>query len=145
MKDEVRFCPKCGVESVERDRYGEDRTPPRYKCEWLCSACGFGFLVDRSMRSMVASQLATEMRKMRPPSIKKDKPRPDDEKLNTLRRYAEKIGMKYTIFRKTNKPWLFKFCTLDGVCRGALNFEKAMVLLRGYEIAKAQQDTAPLI
>lgn len=135
MKDEVKFCPRCGVASVERDRYGEERTPPRFKCEWLCSACGFGFLVDRSLRSTIAAQIANQMRKMRPPSVKKDKPRPDDEKLNTLRRYAEKIDMQYLIFRSEKKPWLFKFCTLDGICTGCLTFERAMILLRGYELA----------
>ena len=140
MKEEVKFCPKCGVDAIERDRYGEEREKPIFRCEWICSACGFGFLVDRSLRALIASQMATEMRKMRPPSVKREKPKVDDEQLNTLRKYAEKIEMPYAIFRSASKPGKFKFCTLDGVCHGSLHFEKAMVLLRGFEIANKPND-----
>lgn len=137
VKNEIRFCPRCGVESVQRDRYGEERTPPKFYCEWLCLSCGFGFKIDRSTRVAVAMQTAKEARKSRPPNeVKRPKPRPDDEELNTLRRYAEKIEMPYMIFRSGSKPWKFKFNSIDGICRGSLTFDKAMILIRGYEIAQ---------
>ena len=139
LKNEIRFCPKCGVESVERDRYGEERTPPKFACEWICLACGLGFRVERSTRAAVAMQMSKEMRKSRPPDeVKSPKLRPFDEHLNTLRRYAEKIGMPYTIFRSQAKPWRFKFNSIDGICRGTLSFDKAMILIRGYEIATSK-------
>ena len=136
MKNEIRFCPRCGVQSIERDRYGEQRDPPKFHCEWLCLACGLGFRVDRSTRANVAMGMAKSMRKSRPPDeVKSPKLRPVDENLNTLRRYAEKIEMPYMIFRSAAKPWKFKFNSIDGICRGSLPFDKAMILIRGYEIA----------
>ncbi len=128
----LEFCPFCGVRGLERDRWGEKREKPVYKSEWICSSCGRGFAVHQSTRGMFASTLAKQHREMRPPDERKVKPRPVDEELNTLQKYAERIGFKGKIRRTTatNKIGFY----YDGVCRGTSNFQTGMLILRGYEI-----------
>ena len=47
------FCPKCGVQNVERDTYRQDNDKTHKfsgKPEFLRLACGFGFLLSASLR-----------------------------------------------------------------------------------------------
>lgn len=60
---ECRFCPKCGVESLERDRYEEAKNCPH--AEYICRTCGLGFRIGPSKRVAAADDLFREHRKMR--------------------------------------------------------------------------------
>lgn len=69
----IKFCPKCGVDNIQRDRYrvevrvgafkGKDFYP-----EFLCNVCGFGFQVKASLRWEHARALFKAERKLRPPN-----------------------------------------------------------------------------
>jgi len=58
----ARFCPFCGVESLDRDTYGETLTPRRNKNEFACRSCGMGFMLTPSLRYQAASGLAKSHR-----------------------------------------------------------------------------------
>lgn len=60
---DVRFCPKCGVESLDRDRYMEDKNVPH--AEYVCRTCGLGFRIGPSKRVGTAENLFREHRRMR--------------------------------------------------------------------------------
>ena len=57
----LRFCPKCGVESLEFDRY----RPTCDKPEYICKTCGLGFRILESARVQMANQLFKQHRTMR--------------------------------------------------------------------------------
>jgi transposase-like protein len=67
MLKSCRFCPKCGVESLERDVY---RTGPKSNGypEFMCTTCCFSFRIHPSKRVEAAEVLFAEHRKMREPS-----------------------------------------------------------------------------
>lgn len=65
--DNVRFCPHCGCEMLERDFYRQ--APPQENgggpvgmkqinggTEWICKLCGFGFKIGKSSRYELAEQ-----------------------------------------------------------------------------------------
>lgn len=58
-----RFCPKCGVESLDKDRYMEAKNCPY--AEYICGVCGFGFRLVPSRRVAVAEEYFREDRKVR--------------------------------------------------------------------------------
>lgn len=58
-----RFCPKCGVESLEFDRYRENKGFP--KAEFICRTCAFGFCITQSARVTAADTLFRQSRKVR--------------------------------------------------------------------------------
>lgn len=60
---DCRFCPKCGVETLERDRYMEAKNCPH--AEYLCRLCGFGFRIGQSARVTLALKLFREHRQIR--------------------------------------------------------------------------------
>lgn len=60
--EHFKMCPSCGTErSLWRDNYRQALLPPHKnaqpKVEFLCSACGFGFLADLSLREQHAHTL----------------------------------------------------------------------------------------
>ena len=59
----VSFCPLCGVEALEKDRYREAKNCP--KAEYICKSCGFGFRICESARVQLANQLFANERKYR--------------------------------------------------------------------------------
>lgn len=69
----VRFCPRCGVDNIQRDRYrvdtkvGEIKGKDLYP-EFICLVCGFGFLVRPSLRWEHSIRLFARERKLRPPN-----------------------------------------------------------------------------
>jgi rubredoxin len=60
---EVRFCPRCGVESLDKDRYLEGKNCPH--AEYVCRTCGLGFRIGPSRRVAAADDLFREHRKRR--------------------------------------------------------------------------------
>lgn len=58
-----RFCPKCGLERIEFDRYRADSN--YCKAEFVCNSCGFGFRLSESARVQAAAQLFAQERKVR--------------------------------------------------------------------------------
>jgi hypothetical protein len=60
---EVRFCPLCGVESLDKDRYLEEKNCPH--AEYVCRTCGLGFRIGPSRRVATADDLLREHRKRR--------------------------------------------------------------------------------
>lgn len=70
----LRFCPKCGVEGLERDFFPDGPPRPNVRThspkngvEYVCEVCGFGFIVAKSRRVMSAEVNAKDMRSKRPP------------------------------------------------------------------------------
>lgn len=59
----LRFCPKCGVESIEFDRYKEHKNHPH--AEYICRTCGLGFRIGRSYRVEAADLLFKRHRQLR--------------------------------------------------------------------------------
>jgi hypothetical protein len=66
--DNVRFCPHCGCENLERDFFRQ--APPQENgggpkgvkqisggTEWTCKLCGFGFKIGKSSRYTLAETL----------------------------------------------------------------------------------------
>jgi hypothetical protein len=68
---DIKFCPKCGVDNIQRDFYridtrvGEIRQKDFYP-EFICNVCGFGFMVRPSLRWEHAKGLFAQERKQRP-------------------------------------------------------------------------------
>lgn len=131
---DAKFCPFCGVEALERDRYGETMVIPRYKLEFSCRACGKGVQLIPSLRYQFASQMATEHRQMRPPD-RPVKPKPEDEPLHLLMKYHEAVGMPGTVRRSKSRPSMFVFEDEHGKARGSTNWTGAKLLLRGWQLA----------
>lgn len=63
----VRFCPKCGVESLQRDDYRREghRVNKSAAIEFICLTCGLGFYIAPSKRHQDAQHLFREHREMR--------------------------------------------------------------------------------
>lgn len=69
----LRFCPRCGVEAIERDFYAQGgsvreaghRETISDGCEYVCRICGFGFRIMKSKRVQIADQLHREHRQLR--------------------------------------------------------------------------------
>lgn len=59
----LRFCPKCGVEAIEFDRYREHKSCSH--AEYICKSCGLGFRISRSSRVETADALFKQHRKVR--------------------------------------------------------------------------------
>lgn len=74
--ENVRFCPKCGVDSLERDYHrqalpklgggGEKGTSQTDGTEWICLTCGLGFKIKKSTRWHLAEELFRSERKRSP-------------------------------------------------------------------------------
>jgi hypothetical protein len=132
---DARFCPFCGVQSLERDRSGETKEKPAFKNEFHCTTCGMAIAILPSTRYMQAASLAKGHHQMRPPDLP-PKVKPADLELYTLQKYAEKIGARAIIKRSKTKIAKFLFLhPTNGRCVGSLDFDGAMKFLRGYEIA----------
>lgn len=80
FSDNIRFCPKCGVETLERDYLRQSPpkpgAPPEEQgekgrkavgdgSEWLCRVCGFGFRITKSARHCMVLDLISAERKLR--------------------------------------------------------------------------------
>lgn len=74
--ENVRFCPKCGVEALERDYHRQSEPQPggggekgRAQTdggtEWVCKLCGFGFKIGKSTRYHLAEELIKRDRALR--------------------------------------------------------------------------------
>jgi len=66
----VRFCPKCGVRSLQRDydRQGHHEvgvSQTTEGTEWWCTTCGFSFKITKSHKWYIADQLQREARQVR--------------------------------------------------------------------------------
>ena len=59
----LRFCPKCGVGSLEFDRYREPKNFPI--AEYICMTCGFGFRISQSKRVQDADVMFKRDRQLR--------------------------------------------------------------------------------
>lgn len=132
---DAKWCPFCGVESLERDKSGETKRKPSFKNEFHCTSCGKGIMIGPSTRYLQATALARGHRQMRPPELP-PKVKPEDSELHALRCYAAKIGVPNTIIRSQKK--LAKFNFLDPAtthCVGSMDFRGALQFLRGYEVA----------
>lgn len=57
------FCPLCGVESLEKDRFRESKNCP--KAEYICRSCGFGFRICESARVQLANTMFAKERQYR--------------------------------------------------------------------------------
>jgi transposase-like protein len=64
MLKHCKFCPKCGVESLDRDDYRIGPKSSGYP-EFMCRTCGFAFRVHPSKRVEAAEALFASHRKMR--------------------------------------------------------------------------------
>ena len=68
----LRFCPKCGVESVQRDYFPggaaavRNAKQPKVGAEYICQTCGFGFWISKSRRVLSAQLNHAESRKRAP-------------------------------------------------------------------------------
>jgi len=60
-----QFCPKCGVKSLEFDRYQESSKKGIRNAEFICLTCGFGFRIEASARVQAANTLFRRHRAMR--------------------------------------------------------------------------------
>lgn len=74
----IRFCPKCGVDSIERDVYRNEHvgemnsdgmTRADGRPEYLCKLCGFAFAIGESLRGRHAALYHKELRQLRPPKV----------------------------------------------------------------------------
>lgn len=65
---ELRFCPSCGCETLDRDTYRTESNHPRKDGypEFICRICGLGFRVVPSLRWEQAVRMFAEHRRMRP-------------------------------------------------------------------------------
>ena len=134
------FCPFCGVNTLERDRYAEKPPMPRYKNEFLCQTCGKGFALTPSLRWQEAGRLHKEHRQVRPPDeLPKKKERCSaDIELLTLQKYADRVGLSGTIERcKTGR---FVWRNTDGQAHGSTDYNRMKIFLRGYQIAQMEAD-----
>lgn len=66
----VRFCPKCGVQSLQRDYDHQGTHEPGVKqitngTEWWCSTCGFSFKITKSRKWYLADALHRKDRQVR--------------------------------------------------------------------------------
>jgi hypothetical protein len=65
----ITFCPKCGVESLQRDDYrrqgDKSHKNVNHAVEYICLTCGLGFYVAPSKRHQDAQHLFREHRQMR--------------------------------------------------------------------------------
>jgi rubredoxin len=59
----LRFCPRCGLERLEFDRYRERKSIPA--AEYVCGGCGFGFRIQKSARVEDADLLFKRSRQVR--------------------------------------------------------------------------------
>ena len=82
----VKFCPKCGVESLIRDmdhqghhRQGESQTDNG--TEWWCTTCGFSFKITKSRKWYIADELHRRDRQQR---VGKPSDNTDPEVLNAF-------------------------------------------------------------
>lgn len=56
----LRFCPSCGAESLERDDYRfeqQGREIHRDHNEWVCRVCNLGMQITPSFRQQLASKI----------------------------------------------------------------------------------------
>lgn len=67
--ENVRFCPKCGVQSLLRDvdRVGSVKELKQLNdgTEWWCTTCGFSFAISKSHKWHVADELHRRDRQVR--------------------------------------------------------------------------------
>jgi rubredoxin len=74
--ENVRFCPKCGVDALDRDYYHQAEPRPGgggetgrkqigSGTEWVCRICGFSFRIDKSVRWQQADELQRRDRQQR--------------------------------------------------------------------------------
>lgn len=74
--DSIRFCPKCGVASLERDFSHQAPPQPggggvlgrkqiKTGTEWWCVICGFSFCIKKSVNWETAEQMFSAERKSR--------------------------------------------------------------------------------
>jgi hypothetical protein len=74
--ENVRFCPHCGVDAIERDFYRQASPQPGGGgekgvrqipdgTEWICRICGFGFRITKSARHGTAENLLSRDRSLR--------------------------------------------------------------------------------
>jgi rubredoxin len=68
----LRFCPRCGVEGLERDNYNVSENFPH--AEYLCRICGFGFRIGTSKRVALAETMFAETRRQRVGKFYQDVP-----------------------------------------------------------------------
>ena len=65
----VKFCPKCGVQSLQRDydRVGNipDKKQAKAGTEWWCTTCGFNFMINKSHKWYIADELTRRDRQSR--------------------------------------------------------------------------------
>jgi hypothetical protein len=139
---DASYCPFCGTQALERDRYGETLENPRYKNEFICSACGWGVQIMPSTRHQHAASLHRQHREQRPPddSNKPVKLKPLDIELYALQKYAERLEIPGQIERCKNGR-TFVLRDSAGRAHVSTGYEKMMTLLRGYQIARF--DLAP--
>lgn len=133
----ARFCPFCGVEALDRDRYAETLQEPRYKTEFVCTACGRGFQIGPSIRHIHAAQLTKDHRAMRPPD-RPPKRKPEDPELYALNKFADRLAVPGLI-RRTKNGQKFVWEDANGVAHGSAGYQEVMLLLRGYQIAQLSQ------
>lgn len=65
---QLRFCPSCGCEAIERDDYRVENNHARQHGypEFICRMCGLGFRVVPSLRWEMAVKMFADHRRMRP-------------------------------------------------------------------------------
>jgi len=74
--ENIRFCPHCGVESLDRDFYRQAEPQPggggakgvkqiRSGTEYICRTCGFGFRIGKSARWHTVEELHQRERRLR--------------------------------------------------------------------------------
>jgi hypothetical protein len=79
---DCRFCPKCGVEALERDCYMEVKNCPQP--EYICRCCGFGFGIGPSARVGTAETLFREHRAVRVGKIQDDVTEENKQKFSEM-------------------------------------------------------------
>ena len=74
--ENIRFCPYCGVQSLERDWYKQAPPAPgggggkgvkqvASGMEFICRTCGFGFRIGKSARWQLVEELHRRERRQR--------------------------------------------------------------------------------
>jgi hypothetical protein len=66
----IKFCPKCGVQSLLRDmdKQGHHNVGERQLdggTEWWCTTCGFSFKIAKSRKWYIADELQRRDRQQR--------------------------------------------------------------------------------